>query len=688
MKDLALIYCLGLYGVLMLRFFTRSVLSLIVASVSTCPARSSSASRPAFIAAFAQSPPSAPSTSCQATMTASVAAESTDLPRWDLSRFGFSSPFSDEIDSHLEETAKLAEAFKAKYEGKLGELSLLSAIQEYEEISKRKTLVSSYLHLSYDVSLDDDTLKKRKGALSQRQSEIYGDNLEWFSLDVAELDDAILASQYENDPSLTKFKSFIDELRRQKPHNLSKDVERALTVRSPYVGNRPLVSFFDKELSLMRFKLDEDGEEVNMEVLLSRMQSSNDAAFRAKCLQVLNDGLAGSVSRTAALSLSSVVGGWLIENKERKYINLRSRRNLDNNCPDEVVDSLLVGVRSAGIPLCKRFYTLKKGILQKTQGLDKFRWSDRNAPIDIGGVSNEKISWDAAVAMVKKGYNQFSPKMSEMFVSMVEEKRIDVPAANGKKGGAYCAGVIPGVGPFQLLNFDGTKQDVATLAHESGHGVHDILAYEQGYLQYHPPLTLAETASIFGEMIVFRDLLAQSSSKEEELTLLMSKIDDVVNSVVRQCSFDRFEELVHTSREKGELSADELDEYWMSALREYYGKEGDAGGDSPFDSYENTSHLWSYVPHFHHVPFYVYSYAFADLVVGTLYNNFLTNKEGFEGRLLALLSAGGTKDFANALGPFGLDPTSSTFWTEALTAHLGELVNEAEKIAKELGYVE
>ncbi|KAK1740384.1 M3 family oligoendopeptidase [Skeletonema marinoi] len=672
----------------MLRFFTRSVLSLIVASASTCPARSSSASRPAFIAAFALSPPSAPSTSCQATMTASVAAESTDLPRWDLSRFGFSSPFSDEIDLHLEETAKLAEAFKAKYEGKLGELSLLSAIQDYEEISKRKTLVSSYLHLSYDVSLDDDTLKKRKGALSQRQSEIYGDNLEWFSLDVAELDDAVLASQYENDPSLTKFKSFIDELRRQKPHNLSKDVERALTVRSPYVGNRPLVSFFDKELSLMRFKLDEDGKEVNMEVLLSRMQSSNDAAFRAKCLQVLNEGLAGSVSRTAALSLSSVAGGWLVENKERKYINLRSRRNLDNNCPDEVVDSLLVGVRSAGIPLCKRFYTLKKGILQKTQGLDKFRWSDRNAPIDIGGVSNEKISWEAAVAMVKKGYNQFSPKMSEMFVSMVEEKRIDVPAANGKKGGAYCAGVIPGVGPFQLLNFDGTKQDVATLAHESGHGVHDILAYEQGYLQYHPPLTLAETASIFGEMIVFRDLLAQSSSKEEELTLLMSKIDDVVNSVVRQCSFDRFEELVHTAREKGELSADELDEYWMSALREYYGKEGDAGGDSPFDSYENTSHLWSYVPHFHHVPFYVYSYAFADLVVGTLYNNFLTNKEGFEGRLLALLSAGGTKDFANALGPFGLDPTSSTFWTEALTAHLGELVNEAEKIAKELGYVE
>lgn len=577
---------------------------------------------------------------------------------------------------------------QTKYEGKLNTLSLFDAIQEYEQISIRSTLVSSYLHLSYDTSLDDDALKKRKGALSQTQSEIYGNNLEWFSLDVAELDDAILTSKYENEEGLDKYKSFIEELRRQKPHNLSKDVERALTVRSPYVGTRPLVSFFDKELSLMRFKLDGDGEEINMEVLLSKMQSSTDAAFRAECLKTLNDGLSGSVARTAALSLSAVAGGWLIENKERKYEALRSRRNLDNNCPDAVVDSLLDGVREAGVPLCKRFYSLKKGILQKTQGLDKLRWSDRNAPIDIGGVSNDKISWGAAVEMVERGYKKFSPTMADMFMSMVNEKRIDVPATNGKKGGAYCAGVVPGVGPFQLLNFDGTKQDVATLAHESGHGCHDILAYKQGYLQYHPPLTLAETASIFGEMIVFRDLLAQSCSKEEELTLLMSKIDDVVNSVVRQCSFDRFEELVHSARENGELSPDELDEYWMQALREYYGRESDAGGDSPFDSYENTSHLWSYVPHFHHVPFYVYSYAFADLVVGTLYNNFLTNKEGFEGRLLDLLSAGGTRDFAEALSPFGLDPRSPTFWKDAINAHLGELVNEAEKIAKELGYVE
>lgn len=622
-------------------------------------------------------------------MAPAPVASEISLPRWDLSPFGFASPFSEDVDAHLDETASLARAFKAKYEGKLGELSLLSAIGEYEEISTRSTLVSSYLHLSYDTSLEDDALKKRKGALSQRQSEIYGDNLEWFSLDIAEIDDAVLAKQFSDEPGLTAYRSYIDELRRQRPHNLSKDVERALTVRSPYSGTHPLVSFFDKELSLMRFRIDDDddGKDVNMEVLLSRMQASTDSKFRAKCLRALNDGLAGSVSRTAALSLSSVAGSWLIENKERKYENLRSRRNLDNNCPDAVVDSLLDGVREAGVPLCKRFYGLKKAILRKTQGLEKLRWSDRNAPMDIGGASDDKISWEEAVAMVEQGYGKFSPRMRDLFVSMVNDKRIDVPATDGKKGGAYCAGVTPGIGPFQLLNFDGTKQDVATLAHESGHGCHDILAYGQGHLQYHPPLTLAETASIFGEMIVFRDLLAKSSSKEEELTLLMSKIDDVVNSVVRQCSFDRFEELVHTAREKGELAADELDGYWLTALREYYGKESDAGGDSPFDSYDDVDHLWSYVPHFHHVPFYVYSYAFADLVVGTLYNNFLTNREGFEGRLIDLLSAGGTKNFADALAPFGLDPTSPTFWVDALNAHLGELVNEAEKIAKELGYV-
>ena len=430
-----------------------------------------------------------------------------DLPRWELeSKFGFPSPFSEELDAHLEQTKAMAKAFREKYEGKLestdattGGCSLLEAIQEYEAIAARKGLIASYLSLSYDVKLNDDALKKRKGALSQIQSSIMGDYLEWFTLDVASLSPEILEQHYLATPALTQYKAFLEELQRQKPHDLSKEVERALTVRSPYTGTRPIVSFLDKELSLIKFDLDGEGKpHVNMEVLLSRLSSSKDAVVRAKCLKTLNQGLKDSIVRVAALSLSSVSGGWLIENKERNYATLRSRRNLDNNCPDNVVESLLNGVRSQGVVLSKRYYGLKKKILQQTQGLEKFTWSDRNAPIDIGGNTTEeeeKISWDSAVEMVERGYRKFSPHMADLFVGMVNDKRIDVPAVDHKKGGAYCAGVIPGVGPFQLLNFDGTKRDVATLAHESGHGCHDILAYKQGYLQYHPPLTLAETGT-------------------------------------------------------------------------------------------------------------------------------------------------------------------------------------------------
>lgn len=370
------------------------------------------------------------------------------LPRWDLeSRFGFESPFAQDLDNHLEETKGIAKAFRKNYEGQLETCSLLEAIQEYESIVARRGLISSYLSLSYDVKLNDDSLKKRKGALSQVQSAIVGDYLEWFTLDVAALSQDVLKKHYESTPELVKYKSFLDEIQRQKPHDLSKDVERALTVRAPYAGIRPLVSFLDKELSLIKFSLDDGNPPVNMEVLLSKLGSSKDASVRANCLKVLNDGLSQSISRVAALSLSSVSGSWLIENKERKYATLRSRRNLDNNCPDDVVKSLLSGVQSQGVILCKQYYSLKKSILEKTQGLKEFTWSDRNAPIDIGGTMDEeeeKITWDKAVEMVERGYRKFSPHMADLFVGMVKEKRIDVPAVDHKKGGAYCAGVIPG----------------------------------------------------------------------------------------------------------------------------------------------------------------------------------------------------------------------------------------------------
>jgi len=601
------------------------------------------------------------------------------LPRWDLSRFGFESPFDSKLDDRVNEIRDRAARFKASFEGKL-ESELLDAVTEYQEIITKKSAISCYTSLSFDTALNNDSLKKRKAEISEKHAQITGNSLEWFELDLAAMEEGPLTAQYAKKPKLNDFKSFIDEARRQRPHNLAKDVERALTVRQPYSGKTPAVQFFDQELSLLRFDLGtEDLKDVNMEVLLSRLGSSKDAAFRRIALKALNSGLQGSMARIAGLSLNMVCGSWLIENKERGYTNLRSRRNLDNNVPDAVIDSLLKGVREAGVPLSKRYYGLKKAILKKTQGLEQFHWSDRNAPIDVGATDDAKISWGAAVDMVEAGYSKFSPTMAGMFKDMIAEKRIDVPAVNHKKAGAYCSGVVPGLGPFQLLNFDGSKQDVATLAHESGHGCHDILAYPQGTLQYHPPLTLAETASIFGEMIVFRDLLAKAPSKADRLAMLIEKIDDVVNSVVRQCSFDYFEELVHSARVKGDVAPEEMCKLWQQAVVDYYGPEGEV-----FDKYDDISHLWAYVPHFHHVPFYVYSYAFADLVVGSLYNAYLVSPDGFEAKLLDLLRAGGTKDFVTALTPFGLEPQNPAFWAKALEAHIGGLVEEAEKLAAEL----
>jgi oligoendopeptidase F len=334
-----------------------------------------------------------------------------ELPRWELDgRFGFESPFDEKIDEWVEETARQAEEFHAKYDGKLGDsevISLRQAIAEYERIAVRRGTISSYLHLSYDTQLNNDALKKRKGAISAKQSQVVGDHLEWFSLDLAAMDDAILQKHFEKDPTLKQdYGAYIEEERRFKPHNLSKDVERALTVRSPWMGTRNVVSFFDKERSLMKFQIDEDPskELVNMEVLLSTMGSSKDPAVRAKCMAELNKGLGGDVGRVAALSLSMVSGSWHIENQERNYTNLRTQRNLGNNCPDEVVDSLLLGVRTAGVPLCKRYYQLKKSILKKG-GLETFRWSDRNAPIDLDSSNkeDEKIAWSECVKIVERG---------------------------------------------------------------------------------------------------------------------------------------------------------------------------------------------------------------------------------------------------------------------------------------------
>jgi pepF/M3 family oligoendopeptidase len=598
-----------------------------------------------------------------------------NLPRWNLEKhFGFTSPYDTAIDAEVDRLIGDIEAFATTYKGKLS-TTLFAALTDLETLVTAQSRVMNYLNLSKSTAETDQKLAKRYGGISQKFGQASAAHMTFFDIELANLSDADVNAQMATEAGLAHYKPLIDEARAGKDFQLAPEVEEELAARSTFNAKTASVKFYDRKTAGLTFQFRD--EEMNLETLLDYM-SDDDPDVRLAALTTLNKGLADH-AEIAALSLSAVAGDWHINRTRRGYAELRSSRNASNKAPDAVVDALLSAIRTDGVALSKRYYTLKKGILQSTTAMTTFDWSSRNAKLSLGGKSG-KVTWAEAVDMVYHGYAKFSQTMADMFMQMVNEERIDVPTQPGKRGGAFCAGVTPEIGPFQLLNFNGTKNDVMTLAHESGHGCHDLFAYTQGTLQYHPGLTLAETASIFGEMIVFRDLLAKCATKEERLAMLMSKIDSIINSVVRQASFDRFEELFHTARKEGEVSAEDASTFWMQATREYYGEAGDV-----FDNYDNIENLWAYVGHFHHVPFYVYAYAFADLLVGALYLEYTKQPQGFEQKLIDLLSAGGTKELDEALAPFGLDASSPTFWSDALQAHLGGLLAEAEALAKDIG---
>ena len=596
------------------------------------------------------------------------------LPRWNLEKhFGYTSPYDPAIDAEIDAIVAAIVAFGTTYKGTL-DTQLYAALTDLEALITRQSNVMNYLNLSKSTAETDQKLAKRYGGLSQKIGQTSAAYLTFFNIELSDLADAAVKAQLQAEPALAHYKALVDGARAGKRFQLHPDVEAELAARSTFDAKSSSVKFYDRKTAGLMFSF--LGRDINLETLLDYM-SHDDAEIRLAAMTTLNKGLAEH-AEVAALSLSAVAGNWHIDRTRRGYAELRSSRNQSNKAPDAVVNALLEAIRTDGVDLSKRYYGLKKSILQATTGLSTFDWSSRNAKLSLGG-KGDKVTWEEAVQMVHDGYAKFSTTMADLFMQMVNEERIDVPSQPGKRGGAFCAGVTPEIGPFQLLNFNGTKRDVMTLAHESGHGCHDYFAYKQGTLQYHPGLTMAETASIFGEMIVFRDLLDKCATKEERLAMLMSKIDDIINSVVRQASFDRFEELFHTARADGEVSAEDASKFWMQATAEYYGDAGEV-----FDTYDNTENLWAYVGHFHHVPFYVYAYAFADLLVGALYLEYTKQPQGFEQKLIDLLSSGGTLSLSEAMAPFGLDPSAPTFWQDALKSHLGALIAEAEALAKDI----
>src|SRR5579872_2857783 len=609
--------------------------------------------------------------------------ESADQIRWDLSVL-YADIVDPRLDSDLAELTAMARSFSATYKGKLAEL-LGGAIRDYSEIEMLSGKINSYLFLRESTDLTNAAIKAKHAAFQRELSAISGEHLTFFELELVQLSEDTLKAGYESDPVVSKHRPWIEHIRTFKPHFLTEPVESALTKRSPF-DSSSWADFFDEVEADLNFEF--RGGTKNLTEMMHLIAESKDSDERAEALQCLNEGLSGPFAKYAAQTLYMVAGLKAVEDKERGYAHPMDLRNKSNRIPDSVVDVLHSAVTRLGGPLARRYYKLKARHL----GLSVLRWSDRNAPMPFADTT--VIPFHEAQDIVTTSYASFSPTLATIVKSFFTNHRIDAPVAKEKRSGAFNSShVLPGGKPvsYTLLNYLGSNTDVMTLAHELGHGVHGILAGEaQGPLMFHAPIAYCETASVFGEMTTFtflKERLIQSGDKSSLLALIMAKIDSTINTVVRQIGFSNFERRLHgmdetytTWSEPKKRSVEELDAVWLRTAQELYGKDGE------IFTYENSEHLWAYIPHFHS-PFYVYGYAFGELLTQSLFAQKEKLGAKFEPLYLDLLRSGSTKDVVELLAPFGLDARSSAFWNDGIRVSLGNLIEEAEELSRGMGVI-
>ena len=609
--------------------------------------------------------------------------EKTSNLRWDLGIL-YSGIADPRLDADLASLTGMAAHFSAAYKGKLAE-RLDGAIRDYLEIEMLSGKLASFLFLRETTDLTNAAIKARHAAFQREMSAVRGEHLTFFELELVQLTDETLLAFYAHHPLVAKHRPWIEHIRTFKPHFLIEPVEAALTKRSPF-DSSAWADFFDEVEADLAFIF--RGESKNLTQVLHLLSESKDAGERAEALQCVNDGLGGPFVKYAAQTLYMVAGLKAVEDKERGYAHPMDVRNKSNRIPDSVVEVLHKSVTNVGGPLTRRYYQLKARHL----GLPLLRWSDRNAPMPFADTS--KIPFDEAANIVTTSYESFSPTLMGIVKSFFADRRIDVPVAKEKRSGAFNSShVLPGGKPvsFTLLNYLGSNRDVMTLAHELGHGVHGILAGEaQGPLMFHAPIAYCETASVFGEMTTFtflKDRLTRSGDKNSLLALIMEKIDSTINTVVRQIGFSNFERRLHgidasyaSWSEPKKLSVEELNAIWLGTAQELYGKQGE------IFTYENCERLWAYVPHFHS-PFYVYGYAFGELLTQSLYAQRGRLGAAFEPLYLDLLRSGSTKNVVELLEPFGLDARNEALWRDGILGSLGALIEEAEQLSREMGVI-
>ncbi|GAB4364761.1 MAG: M3 family oligoendopeptidase [Kiloniellaceae bacterium] len=570
-----------------------------------------------------------------------------ELPTWNLADL-YPGPDSPALQGDLETGAAKAKAFHQRYAGKLAALNgaaLGVAIAEYEAIQEVLGRIMSYAQLVYSGDMSDSKIGRFYQSMQERCTAISTE-LVFFTLELNRLEESDLEAKLKA-PELARYRPWLRDLRAMRPHQLSDELERLL--HEKYVAGRAAWSrLFDETMAGLRFPF--RGEQLTSAEILNRL-TERDAAARREAAKSLGAVL-GANQRTFALITNTLAKDKEIEDRWRGFARPVSSRNLANFVEDEVVDALVTSVQAAYPRLAHRYYALKA----RWFGGTTLPYWDRNAPLPDD--DDRVIPWKDARRLVLDAYAEFSPALAAIGKQFFDQAWIDAPVRPGKAPGAFAHPTVPSAHPYLLLNYQGRTRDVMTLAHELGHGVHQVLAGPQGHLMADTPLTLAETASVFGEMLTFQALLRAETNPKRRKVMLASKVEDMLNTVVRQIAMHQFETRVHAERREGELLPERLGEIWLETQRE------SLGPAIAFD--DDYRHFWAYIPHFIHVPFYVYAYAFGDCLVNSLYAVYEGAQAGFAEKYLDMLRAGGSKRHKELLAPFGLDASDPAFWQRGL----------------------
>jgi oligoendopeptidase F len=585
------------------------------------------------------------------------------LPEWNLSDLyaGIDAP---EIARDLARMDAECVAFETDYKGRLagrtakedGGRWLAEAVRRYEAIDDLAGRLGSYAGLVHAGDSVDPAISKFYGDVSERLT-AASLHLLFFALELNRVDDATIDHAMQT-PELGHYRPWIEDLRKDKPYQLEDRIEQLFHEKSQS-GYTAWNRLFDQTISGLRFRV--SGRELAIEPTLNLLQDRAGEKRKAAAQALAKTFKANE--RTFALVTNTLAKDKEISDRWRGFQDVADSRHLNNRVEREVVDALVGSVRVAYPRLSHRYYRLKAGWFKKK----KLAHWDRNAPLPFSATGS--IAWPEAKDMVLTAYRGFSPEMARIAERFFTDRWIDAPLRPGKAPGAFSHPTTPSAHPYVLMNYQGKPRDVMTLAHELGHGVHQVLAAANGALMAPTPLTLAETASVFGEMLTFRRLLAETSNARQRQALLAGKVEDMINTVVRQIAFYSFEREVHAERRNGELTAQRIGEIWLGVQSESLGPAIDIR-----PGYES---FWMYIPHFIHSPFYVYAYAFGDCLVNSLYAVYEKASDGFAERYLAMLAAGGTKHYSELLKPFGLDAKDPKFWDGGLSVISG-MIDELE----------